>query len=502
MPNLDTYGTRLYGAGFYGENTTTTQLWALEIDWDGNGLYDGTNEGLLMSNLTITRGRQHLLNSSNTGFEAVEVGNLTVELDNDDDRFNPLNTGSPLYPYVRPGMNVRLRTKQGSGGIAYSVFTGKIEDIQPVPGSKPKKVRITVAEGKKWLNDQEITIGLNSNIGIDEALTTILTEADYPFGWSIESTPDTIRWWWNEKVSAQQAIQDLIDVALGTFFIAADGTAKFYSRHHYSAPIESIDQADVSKDIQLRQPWEVIKNVISITGHPRIQQATADLWTLSDKPYIGPGKTIELWASFTDPATGLISPVATTDYLVNTASDGTGTNLTGSCTVAMVAFAESAKLTITNNSAQAGYITLLKVRGDAITAENPTRVEAVDADSRALFGPKKLNIDSPWLQDSNWINDLTNYLSRALTESIVFPKIQLVHRPDLQFAIDLFDVITLTSAKLGINGGYRVSYIEHRWNRDNGQEVNTVFNLEPTSLAAPVQWQFPTQIGISSIFGL
>jgi len=501
MPNFDTYSTRYYGDPYYGENTTTTQLWALEIDWDGDGIFDGSNDGLLMLNCNITRGRRYLINSSNSGFEPVEPGYLTVELDNSDNRYTPLNTSSPLYPYVRPGVSVRLRTKKESDGVLYSVFAGRINDIQPVSGSNPKRVRITVVDGNEWLKNQDVTIPLNENIGIDGALDLILTHAEYPWSRSIEASTDTIRWWWISSVSAKQGIQELIDVNLGTFFIAADGTAKFYSRSHYATEVATIGEPDIDKDITTRQPWEIIKNYITIIGHPRIRQATGTLWTLSDKPVIDAGQNLVFWASFSDPATGIITPVATTDYLVNTASDGSGTDLTASCTVVMETFAKSVKLTITNNSASNGYVTLMKIRGDLITAENPVQAVESDETSRALYGPKKFTLDSPWLQDTNFIVAMAKSLIQGLVNSQVYPTIRMVNKPDIQFLLDLFDIVSLTSDQLGINGSFQVGHIEHRWAADNGQVTETTIYLEPTSQLSTEVWQFTTQIGLTSRFG-
>jgi hypothetical protein len=496
----DLYGTQLYGQGIYGQPVTTSQLWALEIDWDGDNRLTGTNEAALMIDATVSRGRKYLLNSSSNGFEPVEMGYLTVTLDNDDDRYTPLNVLSELYPNVRPGVKVALQTRAGASGTKYPVFTGRIDDIQPSSNTQPKNVRISIVDGHKWLKDQDITIDIQENISIDDAISLILSNAEYPYPTSIEASSDNLRYWWVDEKNARNAIQELIDVNLGTFFVAADGTGKFYARSHYAADVLTFTQGDLNKDISTRQPWEVIKNVIKITGYPRTQTATADLWQLSDTPYVGAGEDLEIWASYNNPAINIITPVATTDFTVNTLSTGSGTDLTASCTVSIETYAKSAKITLHNGAAQPGYVTLLKIRGDAIVSPSPVQAQATDDTSKALYGPKKFSIDSDWLQDTNFIVDMANSLIQNLVNSQIYPTITLQHRSDVQFSLDLFDIITLIVNKYSINGSYQVSYIEHKWLTDNGQDVKTVLRLEPVSLLSTERWQFTTEIGLTSRF--
>lgn len=51
----------------------------------------------------------------------------------------------------------------------------------------------------------------------------------------------------------------------------------------------------------------------------------------------------------------------------------------------------------------------------------------------------------------------------------------------MQFGRDLYrDRITLNAPTFGISGEYfRIGKIEHRWLRENGQAIRTLWKLEP-----------------------
>ena len=506
---LNTYGPpRKYGAIKYGPSTTTGLLWGLLIDWDGDGIYDPGNYASLMVSCKVTRGRRNYLKSDNKGFEPMEEGLLSVVLDNSDGRFDALNISSPLYPYVRPGVNIALYVRIPGEATKRSVFTGKISDITPVSGGTYEKVTISAKDGVKWLKDQEVTKSTEVDWSVDYAIGQILDLAEYPWSVDLESSSDIISYFWAwQTISAWNLIHILTDGSLGTFFIAADGTAKLYDRNRLSSPSLVIDQSDMLKEIITKQPWNVIKNNIEVRGFLRTElDSNVDLWQLSGKPAIAAsGGTFTVEARFTYngasvPVRTFLTPVAITDFLVNSAADGSGTNLTASCTITFSnPRGEQITATVTNNSGTNGYITLLKIRGKPLEATEVSMVEE-DAASKALFGPKNFLIESQYLQNANYIEQSAAMLALMLTSKKIFPTVQFVNQPDIQFVMDLFDIATLQIPKKGINDDYRVSYIEHNWLSDNGQEVLTRMSFEEADTFASDVWRFTTELGISSKF--
>ena len=56
---MSRYGVAIYGEDTYGvEGSGTTLLWGLDIAWQTEGVYTGTNYAQYMTNCTWSRGRR------------------------------------------------------------------------------------------------------------------------------------------------------------------------------------------------------------------------------------------------------------------------------------------------------------------------------------------------------------------------------------------------------------------------------------------------------------
>ena len=133
------------------------------------------------------------------------------------------------------------------------------------------------------------------------------------------------------------------------------------------------------------------------------------VWNLNnayDKPAIGSKQTITLCArGADDQIANPVTPVGTTDFTVNTAPDGSGTDITSSCTATLLsgpsAYAgNSVIVTLYNNSVLTGYVTFFQLR--AYTQVNSTLVtgaRASDAASIAAYGLRRLTWDTLHIAD-------------------------------------------------------------------------------------------------------
>lgn len=471
--------------------------WTFEVDWDNDGNY--TNEAGNLFDLTTRRGRKFPLRSDGKGLEEVQTGQLIAKLIDLDRRYDPYYTSSPLYPYVLPGSPFRLQVRHN--GVTYDVMKGYLENIRPT-GEVVGRVQIDGQDGREYLKKATARTTLQTSLQVDQAIDQVLAEVDWTDGASLDAFSDTLAYWWAAGASAWYEINQLIDASLGKFFIAADGQAKYYSRLVDRSVVQTLSEYEVQVGIPLRQPWEVVKNDISLIVKTRTQQATAELWRLGDKPLVTAITTLTVWASFaynnqTVPATNVISPVATTDYLMNSQADGLGTNLTGNFTVTATIFGEAVKLEIDNLGLVDGYVTLLKVRGDALTTQ-PVTMNSQDATSITRYKRSTLEIESNWLQSIETASDLLTYILNFYKDAQKFPTAKLRNQPALQFGPDLFDFQTLLFPSKGISGDFVTGYIEHKWLEPTGNLVETTFYLEPDPAATPGLWFFPAILDVST----
>mgnify|MGYP007071590816 CR=1 FL=1 len=490
-----------YDDFLYDDVPTAGLRWFLEIDWNDDGVFDGSNDGFMLADLRTRRGRQNLLRSDNTGLEEVVTGEFEAELDNSDGRYDPYNITSPLYPYIQPGVIFQLRVLDLATGIEHDIMTGNITRIQPYrTGDGLERVKLRGEDGSTTLKDADVDAGVQSSYRTDQAIAAILTAAGWTGGSNLDTFTDTMSYWWGRGNSAWREIHDLVDASLGQFFIAKGGAATFYSRLHSRASMQTLTESDILAEygITVMMPWEVMRNDIRMTVNTRTAQSASELWRLSDTPLVRAGESMDLWIDYrynndTIPATGVITPVATTDYTMNSLANGSGTNLTGNFTVTATKFAETAKLTIANGGGTDGYITLLKVRGQALTTTPVTLVKAASSGRMRRF-----MVDNPWLQSVNITQDILTVLYYYLLSGQVYPRVQLLDNPALQFTPDLFSLQSLAFPSKSISGDYATALIEHQWIDALGQKIRTTFYFEPrlgTSF-----WVFPALLGISTRF--
>jgi hypothetical protein len=440
----------------------------------------------------------------------VQTGKLTVDLDNSDGRYDGWNADSPLYPNVTYDAEVVFVVRDLTAAIKYNIFRGIITDIRTSGYGNNARVTLEISDGWRYLRDYSARVAMQTNISPSAAIGLILDYIQWPPSWGRDLSPstDTIKYFWaNGNKIASSVIQEITDSFVGYFFIKANGQAAYRNRTDITASVYDYDQSELLRDIGLPQPYEIRRNVTRIKTYPRAIAPTGVIWQLAgDTPLIYPGasnsRTIFANYTYNDepvPAQNVIVPVATTDYLVNTAADGSGTDLTANCTVSLYDFGDTAKLTITNNSGLNGYITKLQVRGDAVYLQNNADIVYEEEDRRPS---REFFLDLLWQQNTNVAQDFSNLIGPFMNRLNPFPIVQIEARPEAQFKPDLFDIVSVSIPKLGILGNsFRVGGIEHHSVGDKCNAVKTTLYLE-SYVSFENLWTFPiTNFGTDTVFG-
>lgn len=480
---------RKYGAGKYGASDLQTLLYGLWIDWDGDGAYPDIQQSSVnneayarMTGWSSRRGRKEFLRDSDQGgFAPYETGELRLELDNTDDRYNPLNTSSPIYPNCKSGKYVYFWMRNTSGGSDVALFTGQIDEISLVGLGDQKKAIITVKDGWRKLRDDQVTIPLQTDVESEDAIDAVLTAAEWPALWGsdVGVGAETLAYWWEDARSPSAALKDLADSEYGKLTLTAAGKVRFRARTATDESVTSFTQDILLKDIQLRDPFKSIRDKVTIKVSPRVLQSVAEVWRLQDTPSVPAGGSITIWTQFSYsnqdvPVKDPINPVATTDFLANSASDGSGSNLTGDITVTMSSFGSRAKLVVANSGGSLAYITLLKVRGEAVSVPNVSYAIAGD-------GIRNFDLALPWQQTISLANDLSTFLLDVLADLPAAPIVKQESRPDTQFVADIGDSVAVSLEALDINSTFQIGYIEHSALDESCQRVLSTFYTEPVT---------------------
>lgn len=500
------YGSFKYGTAKYGASVLDAPRFALEIDWDSDGVFDGTNEAPFLHALSVTRGRPYYIKKDGTGFERLNVGTLSGMFNNEDARFNVENLSSPYYPYIPVGKELRLRVRTPSDA-RWPVFAGIVNDI--VPDSNLASTAAINAEDGVRLLKQAASVLTQPNVRADEVIPLMLNKIGWPSRWGsdLDIGADVHPYWWLNRESVLEGLHDLADSELGAVWLGADGKLKFRSRYTSLPIVASLTGADfLLGTIETPRPWEMVRNALRVNVYPPILQTAVEVWKWQEMPLIAAGESRIVFASFTYnsvsvPVESLVTPAATTDYRANTLTDGSGTNLTSNFSVTVLEqFSGTAKLRISNNGGTGGYPTLLRLRANAITVPNETFAEAENAESILRYQRRTFELAIRWFQSSALAQTLTDFMVSFLSTPKLFVKAVIRNNPDLQFGIDLGDTVDLYLPDKGIDGVYRLAWLQHK-NVDRGLRVfDTTVLFEPYSDLSGNYWQFPAEVGVTTMF--
>jgi hypothetical protein len=364
--------------------------------------------------LTFKRGRP----SNDPRSMMASVGSCEFSLLNIDQRFSPNNAATRLAGFTR-GKLIQIVAEYGSGPTITPVWTGRIWTIDPRPFAYGERLTRIVA--RCTMDDLSAeTAGIAPQVDKTEnelitAIYTLLSAYYRPPGVSFDTSLDAYPysfWQSSQGSTAYSMIQQVADSAQAFVYPLADGTLKVENRQsRFLLTSAFAFSAKELKDVIVPTDQGNVYDHIKVTNHPAtVSSAPVVLCSVTSKLQVLPGTPVEIFLDYRSPdetlkLVGGINQITTlvagTDYKgysKDTGSTDGGTDQTADLSIAVVAFAASAKFTITNNGAGEIYLVdasgnpLLQLRGTMISDDGP---QVWDAGS----GARVLEIDLPF-QDS------------------------------------------------------------------------------------------------------
>jgi len=219
---------------------------------NGDDVLDGTLEGLdiapYVQRLSISRGRSDQ-------FSSFRAGTATIVLNNNDRRFDPINTASPYWnPTTNSsGVTPRRRVEIASGGNT-PLFTGRITDIDIDYDHDLSTCTITASDDFVLLANTFTGAAFTPSAELSGArVLTILNlpEVDYPAATrNIDTGVAALgAYQIDANTNAAGYLQRVAEAEQGLFYVSADGTLTFTDRvtSSFAAPVATF--SDTGSDI-------------------------------------------------------------------------------------------------------------------------------------------------------------------------------------------------------------------------------------------------------------
>ena len=214
-----------------------------------------------VQSVAITRGRDDVLSQ-------VQTGTARVTLINEDGRFSPGYTLSPLYGNVATMRAVRIRGTFLA--VTYDLYYGYIQSITPVPTPNVRTCTLDLADGFAWL-DLAVTTPTYALVATGTSIGVALNSASWPAGLrDLATGQSTITPSYTDQ-SVLSQIQGIgIDNEAGLVYMSGAGKVVFQDRHTrlktpYTVSQGTFTDTDALVDVAAERPVRDIANEVKVT---------------------------------------------------------------------------------------------------------------------------------------------------------------------------------------------------------------------------------------------
>lgn len=335
---------------------------------------------------------------------------------------------SPLHVNCRSGFSFGTLTRVifTYSAVEYPRFMGKIFSVDPAPGRyRTQRVKVTVHDLIDDLIEADLrNVTVQASQSEDDLLVTLLDALPItaqPLALSLDAGLDTYPLVFDDLAGGVKAIgpaSDLTMSALGFLHMGPSGVLRYENRQARQLISSSYSFDDDMTGLAVPTTLDGVFNHVRATFHPKTTDtaATTVLWSSTGTVAVmSSGETVVVWGDYYNPSNtrepiggiAQVTPVATTDYLSNTAADGSGVDKTANLVVTAEYFASTAKFTVTNNDVSAVYVTKLQIRGKGIYDHSPQTVESMNP---LPYGDRVVEIDLPYQNDPSVTQDLADYV--------------------------------------------------------------------------------------------
>lgn len=321
------------------------------------------------------------------------IGDLTF--DNSDGLFSADDFSFPFRPF---------KLYAGFGGENIPVFVG-VSDAAPTLDETSKTMSVHVIDFMSTLYDRPLEEDvILQSVRTDQALDAILQSAGLsPTQYVLDTAFNTIPFVYFAAGSTfGDAAAQLMTAELGTLYMSEAGVITFKNRQDYNDTVVASFTRNNVIDFTTKTQDGII-NVVNIVANVRTVVADKNIYTFTGTPLlVSAGGTAQLWADFQDPVISVDAPldisVATTSsYIINTASDGSGT--TANITISSTAqFSTSYQINFSNTNAFDVYVTQVILFGQPAEVTSTLNVRQQDDTSVANYDEQTLEIDNDFIQ--------------------------------------------------------------------------------------------------------
>jgi hypothetical protein len=303
---------------------------------------------------------------------------------------------------------------------------------------------------------------------------------------------------WTDSTTLWGACQDTCGREYGRMYQARDGVLHFNNRHHIITDVTTdFTFNDTMSDMSYEygNPSDMA-NVVKVKARTRRETASQVVAGLENAVAIsGGGGTVDVTYVIESQSSGVslavkspIVPAQTTDFLVNTSSDGSGSNITSDVTASIpseTSLATRVTVTYTNANASAGYILAgAQLRGTKLDSFAVVEESVQEDTSIASYGRRELTWDYS-MDSANLASNMASFIKdervnpRGIVRSVSFKPNSSAALLTAALTHSIFARIVLTETQTGISS--EPYFLINETHEVTASDYSVSWGLEPAS---------------------
>jgi hypothetical protein len=475
-------------------------------------------DALSVSSLTRSGSTATAQTSADHGLDSGDYVEIAGAVETDYNGYVAITvTGLDTFTYQVAGTPSTPATGTITAQRAYVKFTGKVSAIEPEPGEYgSRNVRVIAYDRMRDLLDSDVRdVVLQEDKYEDDVTHAVLDAAPsgaQPTARNIDPGLDLMQFALYDLGAGTKIGAVLSDICRSTHaigFVQGDDTYRQISRNTRALTTSSYAFVDTMHGLKAPSTLGNVYNHVRTISHPMSAPTSAVvLCAMTGTPaFVPAGATATFELSYRDASdprrliggrnvvTVGSPPVleAGVDYEGNSQDDGQGTDLTGTLSVSVAAFATRAVFTVTNSGGTGAYLVTsagapcLKLRGAGVYDDGPRTASAMSAQA---YGNRPIDIDLPYQSDdtsaqqiAELILDQYDDLAEQVESLTILGNYSAAYMRQA-LARDIGDIITITETVTGM-AGVPATIRACEYELIEGDILRVTWSLGPTITITP-----------------
>jgi hypothetical protein len=385
-------------------------------------------------------------------------GSCTLILRNDDGRYTPDNTASPLYGLLKPGRPVWIGrnadgTMSGTGQTVYGVWAGYIREIAPMAAAgKSPTVEVICEDPLGYYSRQPTSVTASTTRSVEELRGAVLDDiGESADRRDLAREPNTMQLSWADAESALDVLNE-INTATGTRHSIEPGDSKeefyFYTTVGRDYKLDAATDFALNGDnIQVTAGYRVTEqNIVNyqvVSFEPSSSQTGREtVWTYDSLPKpIAARDRVRIRAEFDD----FVHDAALVMASENSLAFGS-----------LVSYGNVADVGITATAGGIGGIvdtvTALSITGRPVVRLDALRLIGDDTTSEDNYGRRAGgSISGPYVGAAPLGQGLADFIVWKFAEPLKRPAVTVTNLLATVNGRTLYDTVALTIDALSVS---------------------------------------------------